>query len=97
MWQHEEVEQSLAHPNFFEEGEDGELEGKEIFQWFLVSSWLAEKLEEIGEPVLRLEDACWWGRTQCGIGLTEDETLIRIVENIQRSLNEAFKSKGAEE
>ena len=41
----------------------------EIFQWFMVSDWLASKLEEYGECVLTGE---YWGRQCCGQSITLD-------------------------
>ena len=51
---------------------------REIYQWFRVSSWLAGKLQEIGEPVLDNDFGYWWGRTCCGQAIILDGTMQQI-------------------
>lgn len=63
-----------------EEGE-GE-ETREIYQWLTVSDWLAQRLEEEGETVLRSDYGTWWGRSCFGQALEDDAVLQRIVKNI---------------
>ena len=65
--------------NLFDEetGED-----KEVMQWFIVSSYLADKLESIGEPVLRTDSTCLWGRTCCGQAIELDGTIQKIYRNL---------------
>lgn len=53
-------------------------EPREIYEWWLVSDWLADKLEEIGEPVIRNGFGDWWGRTCTGQGFLMDGTLQAI-------------------
>lgn len=53
-------------------------EAAEVFQWWLVDSWLAGQLGEIGEPIIDNDYGPWWGRTCCGQGVLMDGTLQRI-------------------
>ena len=52
----------------------------EIYQWFRVASWLADKLSEIGEAVLDNGYGCWWGRQCCGQAVIMDGVFQRIAE-----------------
>ena len=60
--------------------EDSDLKHKEIFQWFIVSDWLYEKLDKQGEPVVKIKGLNFWGRCGCGYSL-EDETSIKNIWN----------------
>jgi hypothetical protein len=49
---------------------------QEIFEWWRVTdSWLAGKLEEIGEPILDNDYGTWWGRTCSGQSIILDGTM----------------------
>ena len=50
----------------------------EILEWWLVSSWLARQLEDIGETVITEFGCSWWGRTTSGQALYLDEPIERI-------------------
>lgn len=39
---------------------------QDIFEWWLVSDWLDDKLREFEQPVLTTEYGDWWGRTCTG-------------------------------
>lgn len=55
----------------------------EIFQYFLVTDWMAEKLASIGEPICRdVHGVNFWGRTCCGQAIELDGTIQKIVESI---------------
>lgn len=56
----------------------------EVFQWFLVDSYLAGKLEEIGEPVLHTDSHTLWGRTCCGQSVELDGTFQEIYQNLNK-------------
>ena len=55
---------------------------KEICEWWAVSEWLADKLYEIGEPVLYSGYGTWWGRTCSGQAIEMDGTIQKIVEGL---------------
>jgi hypothetical protein len=59
-------------------------EPQEIYQWFIVTSWLHEKLSEQGDPVAEWKGQYWWGRTCYGQGIEIDGTF----QEISRSLGE---------
>jgi hypothetical protein len=80
-----------AYDNGDEEKEDAirdeisELEGledepQEILEWWLVSGWLAEKLQDAGEPVIMGENL--WGRTTSGQAIHIDAVIIDICESL---------------
>lgn len=50
----------------------------EIFEWWLVTDFLAFQLRGIGEPVLDNEYGCWWGRTCTGQSILLDGTLQQL-------------------
>lgn len=57
---------------------------QEIFEWWLVTDWLGQKLYEKGEPVLRNGFGTWWGRTTTGQSIEMDDVIIQIaIENIK--------------
>lgn len=55
-------------------------EAAEIYEWWLVTDWLADKLEEAGEPVLRAANCAWWGRCVSGQSIILDGTLQNIAK-----------------
>jgi len=60
-------------------------EPAEIFEWWAVTDWLADKLDSIGEPVLSNSYGRWWGRTCSGQSLIMDGTLQLIAKGIDKS------------
>jgi hypothetical protein len=58
-------------------------EPAEVYEWWAVTKWLAEKLEEIGEPVLSNSYGHWWGRTCTGQAMIMDGTLQRVAAAIE--------------
>ena len=53
-------------------------EAKEVFEWYLVSAWLADKLDSLNEPLLKNGYGTWWGRTCTGQAIALDPTFYRI-------------------
>ncbi len=53
-------------------------EPAEIYEWWLVTDWMAEALIAIGEPVLDNGYGYWWGRTCTGQRILMDGTLQEI-------------------
>lgn len=70
--------------NAYTELEDGESEPQEIFEWWLVTRWLAEKLVAIGQPVLDNGYGHWWGRTCTGQAIVMDGTMQEVARLIHR-------------
>ena len=61
-----------------DEDEEYEEEMQEIFEWYLVSSFLIDDLAEKGEPVIRHENL--WGRTCTGQAVLLDHVISEICE-----------------
>lgn len=56
-------------------------EPQEIYEWWLVSPWLARALRAQNEPILELSEsygAIWWGRTCTGQAIALDPTFYDI-------------------
>jgi hypothetical protein len=69
-------------PQWVDRNEIDDLEPVEIFQWFLLSDdWIADKLRDMGEPILEAYDCKWWGRTCCGQSISQDPTWWRIYQD----------------
>lgn len=75
--------------DFIAEKED-EREVQEVYQWYLVDSWLANHLREIGEPVLDTDSNHLWGRTCCGQAIILDGTFQKLYAHIYQD-NEVTK------
>ena len=58
-----------------------ESEPQEVFEWWLVSSWLCEKLAERGEPVIKEENI--WGRTTTGQAILLDHVITEICAGME--------------
>ena len=55
-------------------------EDSEIFEWWAVSNWLAQKLQEQGETVILGDDI--WGRQTTGQAIKLDGIIQRIAQSI---------------
>jgi len=56
---------------------------QEIFEWWVVDSWLLDKLEAAGEPVLRTDFGDWWGRTCTGQAILLDGVIVKIYDGLK--------------
>ena len=59
-------------------------ESAEVLEWWLVSSWLARKLEAHGAVVLDNGYGTWWGRQGSGQAISMDGIMQRIAEELYR-------------
>ena len=66
--------------------DDSDTKHKEIFQWFIVSDWLYEKLNKQGEPVVEIKGVYFWGRCGYGYSLENEWCLKRIVKELEQPL-----------
>ena len=57
-------------------------DAKEILEWWRVSKWAAEKLEEQKEAVMVNDYGYWWGRTCSGQSIALDPTWYDIWHKI---------------
>lgn len=55
-------------------------EYKEIYTWYLVTEWLARKLNKKGEVILDNEHGTWWGRTSFGQLIVCDSVIQEIAK-----------------
>ena len=69
-----------------EELEQEQSEPQEIFEWWLVSDFMAKKLEDQKEPILKNDYGTWWGRTYTGQSIFLDH----VIEEIYKSLNTIY-------
>ena len=56
----------------------------EIFEWWLVTPYIAELLKGNGEVILADYDCYWWGRTTAGQALWMDDVIQKIAEQTER-------------
>lgn len=72
--------------NFYPMNEDGEESDDgnypEIFEWWLVTDWFAEKLEEQKECVLKTNYGTYWGRCTTGQAISLDAVVERIYDSL---------------
>ena len=63
------------------ENEDGEEDYIEIYEYWSVSDWLAEKLQDKGERVeCDFHGLCVWGRTTTGQAISMDCVIRELVQ-----------------
>ena len=53
---------------------------REIFEWWVCSDWLIEKLRDLGQPILSNDYGEWWGRCCTGQAIKLDTVIDRIIE-----------------
>lgn len=58
-------------------------EPQDILEWWLVTEWLAEKLEAQGEPVLEWGNNHYWGRTCSGQAILLDGVITSICRDME--------------
>lgn len=52
----------------------------EVMEWWLIDSWLAERLKREGEVIIEQYDCCWWGRLSSGQAIYMDDVIRKIAE-----------------
>lgn len=55
----------------------------EIYEWWLVSPLLAERLQAVRAPVLQFHELRMWGRTQTGLPVEEDPVLVNALRSMK--------------
>ena len=58
---------------------------QEILEWWVVTTWMADKLKEQGEPILENEWGVWWGRTCSGQAILLDNVIDKIRESLDKA------------
>lgn len=56
-------------------------EMKEVFEFWLVTDWLASKLREYNEVIIEVDDLVIWGRTCTGQAIYMDDLIQEIAED----------------
>lgn len=62
--------------------EDEQSKPQEVMEWWVVSSWLANHLEEMGEVLLKSDYETWWGRTCSGQSISLDHTMEELYNKV---------------
>jgi hypothetical protein len=68
-----EARERLAQDHGFEP------EPHEIYEWWVVTPYLAKRLQELGQPLLTNDFGTWWGRTCTGQAVYADHVIGRII------------------
>lgn len=77
-------EELLDEGYTLEQIENGEADDHhEIYEWWLVTNWFADKLRAQSEPVLDNDYGTWWGRTGTGQAIYIDGVIGRIYDSLQ--------------
>ena len=58
---------------------------REVFEWLIISSWLADKLKAQNECIIKAGFVNIWGRTCTGQGVAMDS----VIKDIYRAMMEA--------
>ena len=56
----------------------------EVFEWWLVTPYMADPLKENGEVIFADYDCYWWGRQTSGQGLSMDWVIQEIARQTER-------------
>lgn len=54
---------------------------QEVYEWWVVSHWMLEKLKNLGEPVLENDYGEWWGRTIMGQAIKLDHVINKMFDD----------------
>ena len=50
----------------------------DVMEWWLIDSWLAERLKREGEVIIEEYGCCWWGRLASGQAICMDSVIRKI-------------------
>ena len=50
----------------------------DVMEWWLIDSWLAERLKREGEVIIEEYGCCWWGRLASGQAIYMDSVIQEI-------------------
>lgn len=77
-----------------DEGERDDENGEypEIYEYWAVSEWLADKLESKGEIVFKCLDFIVWGRRTTGQAIYMDEVIQKIAEETMKAIETPSQS-----
>ena len=66
-----------------EELENEQENPQEIYEWWLINKWFADKLRQQNEPILDNDYGIWWGRTCTGQAILLDGVISEICEEME--------------
>lgn len=78
------IEENIIDPDEVINIYDDNDEPIEIMEWYAVSDWLVEKLEEKKETIIKSPYGCWWGRASCGYPLEDEAELKKIAQELNQ-------------
>lgn len=58
---------------------------KEVFEWWIVSRWLAKKFEAMDEVLVKSGNLYFWGRQTTGQLIEMDWAINQVYENLKES------------
>lgn len=76
----DEIENLYVNYNENIDPENRNYEHKDIFQWFPISDWIADRFLEKKEVILKNDYGTWWGRTTYGQPIEQDSVIQQIFE-----------------
>lgn len=79
LWEQNSIVDEIILRGEIDEDELYDLSKADVLEWWLVSSWLAERLRDYGEVVIDALDCHWWGRQTSGQAICMDAVICRIV------------------
>jgi hypothetical protein len=60
---------------------------RHVYNWYVVKPETADRLSELGEPVARLCELCFWGRTTTGASVYDDEIWLDFFKTEDSNAN----------
>ena len=73
----------FEHQEEEEYNHEPETQPQEIYEWWIVTDWLAKKLQNKGEPILEWGNNFYWGRTCTGQAILLDGVISEICEELE--------------
>jgi hypothetical protein len=56
------------------------VDNEDILEWWLVTPWMTQELEERSQTVIYAFDCCFWGRTTSGQAIYLDNVIKEIAQ-----------------
>lgn len=89
-----ELEESSYFWSDYETELEDHREEVDIFEWWLVDSWMAGQLGEIGETTLSAGGLHFWGRTCTGQAIELDGTIQQVKRHLEANIARRFPQAG---
>ena len=78
LWGQSSVIEELIQAGKIDEEYLYPFNGEEVLEWWLVTSWLADRLREQGEIIIDELGCHWWGRMSSGQSIYMDYVMQEI-------------------